>query len=394
VALAVLLAIGLSPSGAKEPRALAQPRSAAVLPQAKKPAPAAGKVLGGTGIIRYGALYDQGSGYNRFAYVVVTRFDARRAASLPGTTLVYKSGTSVQDEWSQGVTYREALENDWLLKDASGAYVKNIQFDAYVGDIGNPAYQQRFLENTLEFLQNTKVDGIFLDDVLGDPAVMTGRVYPEKYPSGEAWESAMTSFVLRVGRALKARGYYVLANAAKWIADDSRSDTGEHVAEFWNRLAPGVSGLMSEFWHQDPNDHARVRVLGASWNEHWGGWQNLVRLAQSRGVDFFGLTYGSARDVRTMRYARASFLLDWDGRGGAFLFSKTDDADPYHVAWVRQLGKPLSSKVERAPGIWQRRYERGMVVVNATSQAASIAVFKRQFGVAGGDALFVRVPRT
>jgi hypothetical protein len=135
-------------------------------------------------------------------------------------------------------------------------------------------------------------------------------------------------------------------------------------------------------------------VLGGSWNEHWGGWQNLVRLAQSHGVDFFGLTYGSARDVRTMRYARASFLLGWNGRGGAFLFSKTDDADPYHVAWVRQLGKPLSSKVERAPGIWQRRYARGMVVVNATSQAATVAVFKKQFAVPGGDALFVRVPRT
>lgn len=351
------------------------------------------KMLRGTGIIRWGELYQEKAGYERFAYVLVSRPAARSAARLPGTTLVYKSGTDIQKGWSTGVTYQVALANDWLLRDASGAYMMNAQYGSFVADIGNPAYQRRFLESTLAFLKRTKVDGVFIDNVLGDPSSFTGGVYPTKYPNGEAWESAMISFVQSVGKALKARGYYVLANAAKWISGDQRSDTGEHVAAFWRRVAPSVSGLMTEYWVQNPNDHRQLRVLGSSWYEHWRGWQDLVLVAQTLGVDFFGLTYGSRSDTRSMRYARGSFLLDWNGRGGAFVYSITDQADPYHLLWVRQMGAPLRPKLQRASGIWQRRFERGMVVVNATNSPSVLRVFGQTYTVAGADALFVRAPR-
>ena len=284
VALIAVLAVGMTASGATVASELARP-SATHEPAAKpkpKPAVRPAKVLGGTGVIRWGPLYRQASGYERFAYVMVSRPDAKKAAGLPGTTLVYTSGTSIQQSWSTGVTYREGLANDWLLKDGDGAYVMNVQYGAFVADIGNSAYQQRFVENMIAFLKRTKVDGVFIDDVLGDPRSMSS-VFPAKYPDTEAWESAMASFVQTVGKALKSRGYYVLANAAKWISDDQRSDTGEHVAEFWKRIAPGVSGLMTEYWLQAPDDHANLRVRGSNWDQHWPAWQSLVSVAQSRG---------------------------------------------------------------------------------------------------------------
>ncbi len=361
-------------------------------PAKTKPATRPGRVLSGTGIIRWNPDYPKATGYDRFAYVITSRFDARKAAQLPGTSLVYMSGTTVQKNWSQGVSYGEALANDWLLKDESGGYVMNIQYEAPVGDIGSPAYQQRFIANTLAFLKRTKVDGVFIDDVAGDVRVMSG-VYPAKYPNEAAWESAMVSFVRTVGRAFKSRGYYVLANAAKWIADDPRSDTGEHTAEFWKRIAPGVDGLMTEYWHQSPIDHEQLRVLGSDWDQQWNGWQNLVAVAQALGVDFFGLTYGTGGDTKAMRYTRGSFFLDWNGRGGALLYSKTDQTDPYHPTWVRQLGSPLAPKFERSAGVWQRRYERGMVVVNATSDATSVVVFGKRHTLARADALFVSAAR-
>ncbi|MDQ3671865.1 MAG: putative glycoside hydrolase family 15 protein [Actinomycetota bacterium] len=367
--------------------------SSSAQPLKQKPAKLPARVLGGTGIIRWNPDYPRASGYERFAYIITSRFDARKAAHLPGKSLVYMSGTTVERKWSQGVTHAEALANNWLLKDESGATVLNIQYGAPVGDVGSSAYQQRFIANTLAFMKRTKVDGVFIDDVLGDPVVMAG-VYPAKYPNEAAWESAMTSFVHTVGKALKARGYYVLANAAKWIEDDSRSDTGEHTAEFWARIAPGVSGLMTENWHQSAEDHGKLRVLGSNWDQQWKGWQNLVSVAQSSGADFFGLTYGSGADTKAMRYARGSFLLDWNGRGGAIVYFKTDNPDPYHPTWVRQLGNPEGAKLELAAGIWQRRYERGMVVVNATSTATTVRAYGKSYTVAGADALFVAVPRS
>lgn len=383
----LVIGIGIGASAATIPSGSSASRSVEA-----DPTPA--NVLGGTGVVRWGTLYQQASGYERFAYVLVSRPDAKKAARLPGTTLVYKSGTSIQESWSTGVTYREALANGWLLKDASDAYLMNHQYGAFVGDIGNPAYQQRFIENTIAFLKRTKVDGVFIDDVLGDPRSMTSGVFPAKYPDSDAWESAMVSFVQKVGTALKSRGYYVLANATKWIADDQRSDTGVHAAEFWKRLAPGVSGLMSEFWLQAPDDHGQLRVLGSNWDQHWPAWQSLVSVAQNRGVDFFGLTFGPGSDTRAMRYGRGSFLLDWDGRGGAFLYYKTDHPNPYHPSWVRQLGKPLGPKLERDRGLWQRRFQQGMIVVNATNETTSVRVFGRSHSVTGVDALFIRAPRS
>ena len=392
-ALVIVLAMGVSASGATIPRELAGVSVTHVVRAKPKPATRPAEVLSGTGVIRLGPHFEQASGYERFTYVLVSRSDARKAARLPGTTLAYMSGTSVQREWSTGVTYREALANDWLLKDASGAYVMNVEFGAFVADIGNPAYQRRFIANTLAFVKRTKIDGLFIDDVTGDPEAMSD-VYPAKYPDPAAWEAAMVSFVQTVGKALKSRGYYVLANAAKWISDDSRSDTAFHTTEFWKRIAPGVSGLMTEYWLQSPLDHGELRVLGTDWDQYWNQWQRLVSVAQTSGVDFFGLTYGSSKDTRAMRYARASFLLDWDGRGGALLYSITDRPDPYHPSWSRQLGKPVARKLERTSGVWQRRYERGMVVVNATNEPADVRVFEKVYTVGSGDAVFVSAPRS
>lgn len=347
-------------------------------------------MLRGTGVVRWGTLYPQASGYERFSYVLVSRHDAPAAARLPGTSLVYMSGTSVQRSWSTGVSYQEAVANEWLLMDPDGARIVNTQYAAFVGDIGSRAYQERFVSNVLQFLRSTGVGGVFIDDIVADPLGLTGGVYPAKYPTSEAWEEAVISFVSNVGKALKAHGYYVLANANKYVSGDTRSDTGAHAAAFWRRLAPNVSGLMTEYWLQNPTDPQQLRARGSRWHENWDGWQRLVAVAQGAGADFFGLAYGSVSDQRAMRYTRASFLLDWSGRGGALIYATTDRADPYHPAWVKQLGRPLQSKIELAPGVFRRRYERGWVIVNTTDSPIWAHVGRAQRVIGSTDALFLR----
>ena len=110
-------------------------------------------------------------------------------------------------------------------------------------------------------------------------------------------------------------------------------------------------------------------------------------------MDFFGLTYGSQSNVRAMRYARASFLLDWTGAGGALIYVTTDDPDPFHPAWVKQLGRPLHRKLEQAPGVWQRQFRHGLVSVNTNSTPVRIRVGRSYSEVGATDALFTRTPR-
>lgn len=353
-----------------------------------------GATLKGTGILRWNPEYGKSSGYERYAYVLVSRQDARSAARLPGLSLAYMSGTSIQRAWSTGVTYTEAQANGWLLKDTSGRDVMNVQYGAFIGDIGNPDYQNRFVENVSRFVRSSGVDGIFLDDVVAHPGVLTRGVFPAKYPTPEAWEAAMVSFVSAVGRALKAQGHYVLANAIKYVAGDKRSDTGENTATFWRLIAPSLSGLMSEFWLQNPNDVGQLRSNGSRWNENWDGWQRLMSVAQDAGADFFSLTYGSASDVRAMRYVRGSFLLSWDGHGGAVIYRFRDADDPHHPVLTKQLGTPLAPRSERAPGVWQRRYTRGIVIVNTTSAPVTLKIGGTAWTIGPVDALMARPPRT
>ena len=359
-------------------------------PRASKPRPTS--TLTGTGIIRWGNSYVKASGYERFSYVLVGRQDAAVAARLPGISLVYMQGTTVYSRWSTGVSYQEALANDWLLKDANGAYVTNARYAGFVGDIGDGGYQRRFISNVAAFLKQHRNDGVFIDDVLATPVGLNGS-FPARYPTQQQWEDATLSFIATVGAALRAKGYYVLVNAAAYIPDDAASNTGENYAAFYKRLAPHVDGIMNEYWMQNPVDVAQMRSLGSNWYEYWDGWQALVSVTQAAGVDFFGLTYGSGNDTRAMRYGRASFLLDWNGRGGAFMWDMTDRDDPYHPVAVKQLGLPVRPKFERMPGVWQRRYERGIVILNATTDAVVVRVNGESRTIGPTEALFAGIRR-
>lgn len=368
--------------------AVVLPLSSTAQPSAPKPV----KVVAGTGILRWGDTYPTASGYDKYQYVLVSRHFARAAARLPGTSLVYMSGASVQRSWSTGVSYEEAERNGWLLKDARGNSLMT-RFGAHLADVGNPGYQRQFVDDVSRFLAKSHADGIFLDDVAAHPHVLVGDDISTKYPTPDAWESAMVSFVSRVGPALEQRGYYVLANAVKFVPGDVRSDTGQLTQEFWSRIAPFVSGLCMEFWQQNSVD-LRPRALGPAWTQQWPGWQNLMSAAQGGGADFFGIMYGSGADTRAMRYGRASFLLDWDGAGGAFIYSRNDGSDPYSPAWVRKVGKPLARKTQRAPGVFARQYEHALVILNAGDNPVSVRAAGTRWTIGGTDALFVHsVPR-
>jgi hypothetical protein len=176
--------------------------------------------------------------------------------------------------WDSGVPYSVALANGWLLKDASGAYMKNTNFpDNYIGDVGNAAYANEWARRVGDFLASVGADGAYLDDVIADIAALSSG-YPTKYPDQQSWENAMVSFVQIMGTSLRNRGFYVLLNAHKWIAGNGASDTGALEAQWWQRLAPYVDGLHNEYFVQNPIDESQMRGDGPAWYDNWSGWTN------------------------------------------------------------------------------------------------------------------------
>ena len=321
----------------------------------------------GIGVIRWGTAYSAATGYDRYSYVDVTIGDAAKAGSLPTKSLVYMSGTSVQTSWSTGVSYQEALANNWLLKDANGQYLRNAQYGAYVGDIGNSAYQQRFIDNVAGVLSRNGNEGVHIDDVIMTPTMLTGGVFPAKYPTQTAWEDAIVSFIRTVGQGLRSRGYYVLAQAIGFIPGDAPgSNDGTTNARFWSRLAPNVDALLSEYWMQLAAEPTRLRSSGNHWTQYWEGWLNQVNVAQSAGADFFAYMYGSSSSVNIMRYGKASFLLEWDGTGGGFVYQTS--GDPWNLEWTMDIGRPSGPRYQVGIG-WRRDYSGGTVILNSSASA-------------------------
>jgi hypothetical protein len=351
-------------------------------------APAGNGTVPGTTLYRLGPSYGIGTNYNKYSYIVSARQDAAKAAAYPGKALVYMAGVDISTSFSTGVDYTTALNNGWLLKDAAGNYMTG--YGSYLGDVGSAGYQQTWAANVATLLTQTGADGVYIDDVLSNIGTWSNcGCFPAKYPSQAAWQNAMVSFMAYIGPALKAKGFYVLASAHAFIPGDLRSNDASLEKLWWQQLAPYVSGLSTEYWTLNPATPSQIRSTGSQWYQQWDAWQGLVTTAQNAGIDFFGLTYGTAGTPNIMRYAKGSFLLDWNGRGGAVMFEPTDGSDPWNLNWTSDPGVPSAAKVQIASGVWQRQYSAGTVVVNTNGYAVTVTVNGIARTIGATDALIL-----
>jgi hypothetical protein len=334
-----------------------QPKSEPSLPQTSRPVP-------GIAVLRQTAdSWRAATEYRSYSDLIVGLALAADAARQPGRPLVYFSGTDVNTRWNTGIPYTEARRRGWLLKDRTGNLLVNRNYPSnYIGDVGNPAYQRAWLANVSRILRRNGDDGVFLDDVIVDLEPLAGTE-AAKYPTARQWADAQLSFVRAVGDGLRAEGYYVLVNASAYVPGSLGSSDGSSTLSWWRRLAPHVSALADEYYQETSNGSDTLRTYGSAWYQAWSGWQRLMATTQSLGKDFFGLTYGPADDAHRMSYGRASFLLEWNGGGGAFLYQPTDRQDPWNGAWTRDIGRPQAPK-RRVGVAWLRTYSGGIVLVN------------------------------
>ena len=320
----------------------------------------------GIAVFRTGDSYRQGSGYGRYDFLVIGYGDVEAATRTGARVLVYKTSSEVKPSPNadrgaadSGVSYAQAAAHGWLLKDAAGKDVQVTGTD-WLGDVGSREFQQAWLENVSRWLRRNHAAGVFMDNVVCTLSGLTGGHYPAKYPNPAAWADAQASFMAYVGPRMKAMGLYVAINAYCEGPDNGSANNA-----WWSRLAPSVSAESTEYFEQNPNNPAQpyYESPSTSWLGNWNGKLNVLRVAQRRGRDAFAITAGTGGNTTLMTYARASYLLVWNGRGGAFIYAPTDGSDPWNAAWTAPIGRPLRS-MQRAGAAYFRRYSKGYVVVN------------------------------
>ncbi len=191
------------------------------------------------------------------------------------------------------------------------------------------------------------------------------------YPNQAAWENAVVSFLDGVGTILKANGYYVCANSIAWGGAD---DQVQKMKNYWTRVAPHVSGLMHENYITTGSTGCNLdglRRLGPEWCNLWDGYNSLVAHAESAGVDFIGISYGLALEVREQRYVRGSFLLEKTRPGSTFIWFEDDNQlDPWSEETTMNIGTPLGPKVAEGSK-WRRTGTLGNILVDPINADAT-----------------------
>ena len=260
---------------------------------------------------------------NRYAVIVTSSGNARYARRQPGRRRSCRGTNMPSDSTSAscGVSYADAVANNWILKGASGNYVRYLGRHPVLWMSATRRTSKIHLDIAADLRSHPGVDGVFIDDVIGN-LIGGGTEVPARYRDNASYRAAMLSFVKAVGSALKAKGWYVTVNAS--IVDGTTESVtgpawdGSQYIWWVNRIGRYVNGINMEHWQQNRDSSATVRVSGSAGNQAWHGWQRVPSAVHALRRDFYAMDTGALTDVKKAAYLRASFLLaSRPGRGAS-----------------------------------------------------------------------------
>ncbi len=344
------------------------------------PSFAASATTSGTSVVYFGNSSWTGSTSNlsRYGNVVMTvdrhSLLAGIKSASPGTRVTgYKSAIEMVDDCGSAldtcrsaITYQQALAHDnaypndpWVLRNSSGASITAPAYpNAHLANVGSASYQQQWIANVASVIKKYGFDGVYIDSVLGQISGWSGGVMPSRYPSEDAWEDAIQSFVAAAGPALKNQGLYVLANAYKAGPNDGSANVA-----WYRAIAPYLSGIQAEYFEQAGSNKALFDTNPCCWTGHWVSHLGQAAAVQDAGADFFAGMKGSSSETGKMMYGKASFLLVWNGSGGGFFWQSNDHSDPWNSAYTTDIGSPQGARYQVGVG-WRRQYSAGTALVN------------------------------
>ena len=290
------------------------------------------------------------------------RLSTIRQQAPDARVICYRNGSFVTDyatsrDANCGVTYNDAVSNNWILKDGSGQPLRTARYSGqFFLDISNNAFRQKWISNVTSWAKEDGFDGVFVDDV--NPNVdwhLGGQPYPPKFPNRAAYSSAMGAWVAAFGPALTGGGLFTIPNiGAAW--DEMPP---------WKQWTMNCSGAVREHFMAGSPPYR-----GADWGIHAQVEQDVL----SVGKPFFGLTFGAA-NTADQRYVRASFLLFHEpSKPSAYAWdvSDTGGADPWNSSWTFDLGLPLGAAVKNG-AVWTRKFQQRTVTVDTTAGTSTVS---------------------
>lgn len=143
---------------------------------------------------------------------------AQLKATDPSITIIgYKDAVFMKTFYDDWATV--AAHSDWFLKDASGNYLYNSAWGAYLMDPASTGWQQHYADYVnAKFAQGTGnvYDGVFADDVWNQVSAYSFNGTVQAADSA-AWHADMEAFLTHIKTDISG---IVLANSDEWHTDD------------------------------------------------------------------------------------------------------------------------------------------------------------------------------
>jgi len=315
----------------------------------------------------------------RYRVVVMNAWEWPRIAALkrahPGTVaLVYKDmasarGYAVGDDGEDdallptGVGYAaaNAAHPEWFLHDQRGRRVEWAGYDDHWWmDVGSESYAAAWLASVQTDAKAHGWDGVMIDNAIVDPGVyLPDGAHLAAYPDAAAYQAATERFLEHVSPVLRQGSLAVVVNLGGATPP----------ADLYQRWATIAGGVMREHFARGGSDGKGALVAG-------DGWKRQIEqqeAAAAAGARYLAVSYSPPSDDAFLQYARASFLLGWDGSDTSALLvaSPNPKADPWSEAWTADIGRPTEPRRE-VGGAWVRGFTSGVVAVNPTPSVVEV----------------------
>lgn len=335
------------------------------------------------------------------AYIVMQPWEYSRIKELrernPGVKiLMYKNGAATRQDhhesglYSTGVSYREAADNKWLLRDAAGTVLHWTDWSLYPVNVADRDYQDTWTANVVSELRSGRWDGVLIDDTLTrlSHSISDHRV-ATAIPNDKAMHAATASFLKNVGPKIRKSGFLAIPNLT-----DVDYKSWKPTMTAWSKY---VSGWENEFGVKWGLDDSEPRF---SVDDDWAWNFDMAKWCATHDIPLLSVTYSNQTDTTTQTYQRATWLLSWNGRTGASFFVPFEAQASFFVPFEAQmngwlstattdLGAPTAgAMLAKSTGVYTRTYRNGLVVVNPTEKTRTVRVSRAMhYRTVGGKAV-------
>jgi hypothetical protein len=304
---------------------------------------------------------------SRYQVIILTATDASEVAALHAANpdlviLMYSmalySNSNDPDALETCVSYANATESDssWFLLNQNGQRMNARNGADWAMDMGNTAYQKSCVSHTIALAKQDGFNGVFFDGLnsFWQGFVPSSSTVPE-YPTESSWQTAMQQFLNYAGQTIQASGLLAAANLS-----------GASSPTLWDEWSAPLNGSQEQSFTDGGLGLAqqvpdwKSELTNAAWNES----HQKYAIYDSYNKTEAGNTYGLA-----------SLLLVANGYS-SWSTSNSDDTDSGETWYpeytdAQQLGSATGAYTQLSNGVYERRFQNGIVLVNPTTSSVS-----------------------